>query len=94
MHALTDAVAALMREAAAKAILPRYRSLASHEISEKTADDFVTIADTESEAILAEGLARLLPEATVVGEEATFADPALLDRLGDGVCWIIDPVDG
>lgn len=83
-----------MRDAARRAILPRYQALAAHEISEKTADDFVTIADTESEAILAEGLARLLPEATIVGEEAAFADPALIERLGDALCWIIDPVDG
>jgi fructose-1,6-bisphosphatase/inositol monophosphatase family enzyme len=39
-------------------------------------------------------LAQLLPEATIVGEEAAHADPALLDRLGDALCWIIDPIDG
>jgi fructose-1,6-bisphosphatase/inositol monophosphatase family enzyme len=93
-HPLTEAVHALMREAAAKAILPRYQALAEHEISEKAADDFVTIADTESEAILTAGLARLLPDAAVVGEEATYADATLLDRLGEGLCWIVDPVDG
>ena len=93
-HPLSEQVAALMREAAEKAILPRYQALASHEITEKSADDFVTIADHESEAILSAGLARLLPEAAVVGEEAAFADAAVLDRLGDSLCWIVDPVDG
>jgi fructose-1,6-bisphosphatase/inositol monophosphatase family enzyme len=92
--ALTAGVLAIMQDAATRAILPRYQSLAAHEIDAKAADDVVTIADTEAELILAEGLAALLPEAAIVGEEAAHADPALLDRLGDALCWIVDPVDG
>ena len=92
--ALTDAVAALMRDAAIRAILPRWQSLTADQIDAKAADDVVTIADKEAELILAEGLAKILPEATIVGEEAAFADPALLDRLGDTLCWIVDPLDG
>lgn len=91
---LTTAVHALMREAAERAILPRYRSLAATDMVSKAADDVVTVADHESEAILTEGLAKLLPEALVVGEEACFEDPSLLDRLGAGLCWIVDPLDG
>lgn len=91
---LTAEVAALMRAAAERAILPRYQSLAAHEIDAKAADDVVTVADKEAELILAEGLAKLLPEAAIVGEEAAHADPSLLDRLGDELCWIIDPLDG
>jgi fructose-1,6-bisphosphatase/inositol monophosphatase family enzyme len=94
MDALTASVRAVMREAAERAILPRWQTLARHEITDKAADDVVTVADTESEAILAEGLARLLPEAAIVGEEAAHADPALLRRLGDALCWIVDPLDG
>jgi fructose-1,6-bisphosphatase/inositol monophosphatase family enzyme len=30
----------------------------------------------------------------VVGEEAAHADPRLLARLDDQLCWIIDPLDG
>ena len=92
--ALHDGVFACLREAANRAILPRYQHLKPGEIIEKAADDLVTIADRESEAILAEGLARLLPEAAIVGEEAAYADPSLLQRLGDDLCWIIDPIDG
>lgn len=92
--ALNEAVQALMRDAAERAILPRYRALADSDITSKATDDVVTVADHESEAILTEGLAALLPDATVVGEEACFADPALLDRLGEGLCWIVDPLDG
>ena len=83
-----------MREAMARAILPRYRALAAHEVTAKAADDVVTVADHDSEAILADRLARLLPEAALVGEEAAHADPAVLDRLGNGLCWIVDPLDG
>lgn len=93
-RALTEAVHAIMREAAERAILPRYRSLAEGDIFAKATDDVVTIADRESEDILNEGLARLLPEAAIVGEEAVHADPALLDRLDDALCWIVDPLDG
>ena len=92
--ALTSQVHAIMRDAATRAILPRYQSLTRSQITDKAADDVVTIADHESEAILAEALARLLPEAAIVGEEAAAADPAVLDRLGEGLCWIIDPIDG
>ena len=93
-QALTRAVHALMQDAAARAILPRFRTLDASQIEAKAADDVVTVADREAEAILTEGLARLLPEAAIVGEEAAHADPALLDRLGDALCWIVDPLDG
>jgi fructose-1,6-bisphosphatase/inositol monophosphatase family enzyme len=93
-HALSRAVAAVIHDAANRAIMPHYRQLASHEIVEKAVDDLVTVADTESEAILSQGLARILPEAAIVGEEAAHADPAVMNRLGDALCWIIDPVDG
>jgi len=92
--ALTRQVHDLMREAAEKAILPRWQTLAAHEVQEKAADDAVTIADTEAEEILSEGLAKLLPEAAIVGEEAAHADPALLGKLGNALCWIVDPLDG
>ncbi|MBV1687057.1 inositol monophosphatase [Novosphingobium sp. G106] len=83
-----------MRDAAARAIMPHYQTLTASQIKDKAADDLVTVADTESEAILSEGLARLLPEATIVGEEAVAADPSLMGKLGDALCWIVDPIDG
>jgi len=83
-----------MRQASDSAIVPRYRSLAADEIVAKAADDVVTIADQESEAILTGLLADLLPEAAIVGEEAAFADPAVFERLREKLCWIVDPLDG
>jgi fructose-1,6-bisphosphatase/inositol monophosphatase family enzyme len=97
-RALDAAVHALMREASERAILPRWRQLAAHEIESKgtsgSLPDVVTIADGEAEALLTKGLSLLLPEAAVVGEEACHADPAVFDRLGQEVCWIVDPLDG
>lgn len=87
-------VVALMREVARDVITPRYQNLRAEEISEKALNDFVTIADRESEVRLAEGLSAILPEAGIIGEEACAADPAILDRAGQGLNWIIDPIDG
>lgn len=91
---LTRAVEAVMREASDRAIAPRYRALAQSEIIAKAADDVVTVADHESEAILTEKLSALLPEAAVVGEEAVHEDATVLSRLADRLCWIVDPLDG
>lgn len=91
---LDAAVGALIARVAQEAIAPRYRQLAASDVTAKAADDVVTVADTHAERLLSEGLAALLPEAAIVGEEAAHADPAVLDRLGDGLCWIIDPLDG
>ena len=92
--ALHEPVVALMRQVARDVVMPRFRNLAAHEISEKAANDFVTIADKESELRLAEGLAAILPEAGIIGEEACAADPTILELAGHGLNWIIDPIDG
>nr|WP_133496458.1 inositol monophosphatase family protein [Stakelama pacifica] len=94
MHDLYEPVSALIREVSETIILPRFRNLSAGEKEEKSPDDWVTIADRESEARLSEGLAALLPEARVIGEEACAADPAILEQVGTGLQWIIDPVDG
>ncbi|MBO9670315.1 MAG: inositol monophosphatase [Sphingobium sp.] len=94
MDALSASVAVLMRRVAAEVVMPRYRNLAQHEVIEKMADELVTIADREAELHLNEGVAKLLPEAGIVGEEAVSADPSLLDDLGNGLKWLIDPIDG
>ncbi|ATE63415.1 inositol monophosphatase family protein [Rhizorhabdus dicambivorans] len=94
MHGLYQPVLDLMRGVARDIMMPRFRNLAAHEYGEKTPGDFVTIVDRESEALLSEGLTRLLPEARIIGEEAAAADPSIVDRVGEGVAWIIDPLDG
>lgn len=93
-HPLSSAVLSAMQEATERAILPRYQALGAQDISQKAADDVVTVADHKSEAILTERLATLLPEAAIVGEEAAHDDPSLTDRISDSLCWIVDPLDG
>ncbi len=94
VDALTRAVFPAILDAVERAIMPRYQSLAASDIRDKGGNELVTVADLEAEMILAEGLARIMPEATIVGEEAASTNPGLLDRLGDDLCWIIDPIDG
>ena len=45
MDQLAEDVAALMREVAAREIMPRFRALADHEIEEKEKGELVTVAD-------------------------------------------------
>lgn len=92
--AFTAQVEAIMRRASDTAIVPRFRTLAASDIVSKSVGDVVTVADTESEAILTGLLGDLLPEAAIVGEEAAFADDAIFERLRKGLCWIVDPLDG
>ena len=90
-----DRVAAILRETAETEILPRFRTLASHEISEKNPGDLVTVADQASEAMLTRRLADLIPGALIVGEEAHEVSPEALGEINDGPwAWIIDPLDG
>ena len=93
MSTLDREILALMRDVAERIIMPRHRNLQATDVIEKASDDLVTIADREAEVALAQGLAKLHPEAAIVGEESVHADPAVMDRLSD-TCWIIDPIDG
>lgn len=87
-------VSALIRDVAARIVMPRFRQLDAAHIEEKAPDELVTIADRESEEALSEGLRRLLPDSRVIGEEACSLDPSLLDNIGEGTAWIVDPIDG
>lgn len=95
---LTPAVEQAMREAARLAILPRFGKAGAAPVEDKAKNpgdsEPVTAADRECEAILSDRLAGLIPGAHVVGEEAVHHRPELLDHLGSGLCWIIDPLDG
>ena len=94
MIAHDHAVQAMIRDVAARIVMPRFRMLDAAQIEEKAPDELVTIADKESEIALTEGLTRLLPGSRVVGEEACSADPSVLDNIGRGTVWIVDPIDG
>ena len=91
----TDAVLTMLREVAAEVVTPRFRALAEGEVMEKNPGDLVTVADHEAEVILTRRLREAYPDAVVVGEEATSADPTLLQGLADVDHWFtVDPVDG
>lgn len=86
----------IVRRAAKAEILPRFRNLAPESIQAKTSpEDLVTIADREAEAFIQREVAERFPTATIIGEEATSANPALLEKIADAeMAVIIDPVDG
>ena len=91
----TDAVSALIQDVCDRVILPRFRALARHEVEQKRPGDLVTVADREAEAELTAAFRSATPQALVVGEEAAFVDPRLVDGLPTaGHAWVIDPVDG
>ncbi|GAA4005732.1 inositol monophosphatase family protein [Sphingomonas humi] len=91
---LTGQIRGVMEEAARVALLPRFRTLADTDREEKSPGELVTVADRECEALLSDALARLLSEASIVGEEAAHSAPEVMGRLADELCWVIDPLDG
>jgi fructose-1,6-bisphosphatase/inositol monophosphatase family enzyme len=86
----------IVRRAARSEIMPRFRRLSSGDIRTKSgADDLVTDADTQAEAMIARALQIALPTALVIGEEAVATKPDLLDGIADApLALLIDPVDG
>ena len=93
MSQLDTAMRGLLQRVSQEVILPRYRNLSANEIADKGKNELVTIADRESEAMLAEGVEMLEPGLAIVGEEACDADASVYDGLSK-TCWIIDPIDG
>jgi fructose-1,6-bisphosphatase/inositol monophosphatase family enzyme len=93
-HPLHAEVSALLRQTAERIVMPRFRNLSSNDIEEKAPNDLVTIADKQSEEALSSGLAALLPDAAIIGEEAYAADPSVMAHIKDDQAWIIDPIDG
>lgn len=95
-HADLAAVADLLRDAARREIIPRYRNLGEGGVRTKTGPlDMVTEADEAAERLITAGLLDRFPGCVVVGEEATAADPRRLDLLADAdLAFVVDPVDG
>ncbi len=75
--------------AGADAMMPFWRALEPHEITEKSRNDLVTSADRAAEeAILAE-IERRFPGHAVLAEESGWTR-----RDDDRPTWIVDPLDG
>ena len=92
---LIDQVAALMVEAGQTIIMPLFDNLAPEDVATKSSDtDFVTIADREAEFWLIPRLEALLDDVFVVGEESISDNPSLAKKIGNGLSFVIDPIDG
>jgi fructose-1,6-bisphosphatase/inositol monophosphatase family enzyme len=88
-------VGALLREAAARHILPRFRALADGDIQQKSPGDVVTQADIDAQAFLVAAFRKLTPDAFILGEEDSGSADQWRPRLVDAEeSWLIDPVDG
>ncbi len=72
------------------AILVRnWRSLPAGSVTEKQKNDFVTVADRQSEAAIIERIRESYPDDAFLGEEGGASGSAAARRI-----WIIDPLDG
>jgi len=91
---LSERVVEAMREVANEIILPRFQHLATADVEEKSPGELVTIADKESERVLTMRLKDILPGSTVIGEELAEIQPEVVDRVGKGTVWLVDPLDG
>jgi len=89
-------LAALLRDAARREIMPRFRNLGADGVRHKAGPlDPVTEADEAAERLITAEILRWFPGSVVVGEEATSADPSCLERLvGADLAFVVDPVDG
>ena len=87
---LVEPVLAVVREVAAREIMPRYLKVAH---SRKADGSLFTEADLASQDALKAGLARLVP-APVLAEEMTQQEQAEQWLEGDAGLWCVDPIDG
>lgn len=91
-----DRLDAILREAARREVMPRFRRLTDEEIRAKQNPvDLVTEADEAAERFICAELAKAFPGAALIGEEAVTRDPAVLQQLAQAdLAIVIDPIDG
>ena len=89
-------IAEILADAARVEIMPRFKALVDGDVRHKSSVfDPVTAADEAAERAISDQLRASFPGALIVGEEATAADPSLLDRLADApLAFVVDPIDG
>src|SRR4051812_30492215 len=76
--------------------MPRFKALAEGAVRHKASIfDPVSEADEAAERFISDALRDAFPGALIVGEEATAADPSLLERVGSApLVFVVDPIDG
>ncbi|HWJ88352.1 MAG TPA: inositol monophosphatase family protein [Pelagibacterium sp.] len=91
-----ERLTAILREAAAAEIMPRFRRLDEGDIRTKShIHDLVTDADEQAERAITTAIKAASPHMVVIGEEAVSANPRLLDTdFGNDTVIYVDPVDG
>lgn len=88
-------VEALLREAADQIVMPLWKNLEQDDVTEKSAGDISTSADTRCEAFLSSHLPGLIDGSVALGEESVHENAGLLSALhSDAPVWVIDPLDG
>jgi fructose-1,6-bisphosphatase/inositol monophosphatase family enzyme len=91
-----DRIAEILASAGRAEVMPRFKARGDGAVRLKTSVfDPVTEADVAAEKAITAALLEAWPNATIVGEEATSADPSLLDGLADAkLAFVVDPIDG
>jgi fructose-1,6-bisphosphatase/inositol monophosphatase family enzyme len=91
-----DWLSDLLASVAVEEIMPRFRSLGTDDVRQKTsALDLVTEADINAERVITALLRERYPAAFVLGEEACEVDASRLGKLKDAsLAFVLDPVDG
>lgn len=69
-------------------LLSHFGRVRAASATRKGRRNLLTVADTESEAVIREELARAFPDDAILGEEEGG------ERLEEGRLWIVDPLDG
>lgn len=69
----------------------KLRESSDFKVSFKGTRDLVTDADTECEKIIIDLITENFPDHNILSEESS---PELLEGLGSGPLWVIDPIDG
>ena len=95
---LSDAlrIGDILFQAAQTEIMSRFGELVVGQTREKSSRfDVVTDADEAAERAISTALEAAYPRAVIVGEEATAANPNLLDAIGSAdLAFVLDPLDG
>ncbi|HML48289.1 MAG TPA: inositol monophosphatase family protein [Clostridia bacterium] len=84
MDAMMQAIERIAREAGRQMTAPE----AAEVYAKEGHANFVTSCDLSIQRYLTEALGELLPEAAFFGEESRNAP------MGDGLTWVVDPIDG
>ena len=89
-------IGAVLAQVAATEIMPRFQTLAAHQVKQKSSSfDLVTEADEVAEQAISSELRSAFPGCCIIGEEAAAKDQAILGQIADAdLAFIVDPIDG